>query len=261
MTCAKCGTAVPPESKFCESCGEPIAVISASTDSVEHHPPHQTEAASAVDGADKAPNETVEKLTAVSKNYWNYYLHYLKAPTQRGMKENHSTLPFALINSALISLFFALTLYAQLSLHSRDSMFSISLGFSESFIPGLFYMVLFIAILTGGLFLAIKTVLKADINFANLFTTFSGLFPIPVALSLLAAISALIGIGALTSLFTALLFISLFTLMILTYQSYPQTQASIDPLYGLIGLFAVLLIVLAVVSNYLLDGILIALLI
>lgn len=255
MTCAKCGTTLSPESTYCENCGEHIAT---DQPSIEQQIPQQEEA-STVEQVEKTPNETVEKITAVSKSYWQYFLAHLKAPTQKGMDSNHSNTSFAIINAALISIFFALTLFAQLSLRT-SSMFGLS--FTESFIPGLVFMLLLIAITTGGLFLAIKIVFKSEVDFKALFVKFGGVLPLPVALSVAAFISGLIGISELTSLFIGLLFLTIFALMILTYQSYrkPGVDTNIDPLYGLVGLFAIVLILLSVISSYMLAGVLVSML-
>ncbi|MFK3936930.1 zinc ribbon domain-containing protein [Alkalihalobacillus sp. NPDC078783] len=249
MTCAKCGTALPPESKFCEQCGEQIEPSTV-----------QTEEASTVETTAKPQNETVEKVTALIKNYWTYFLSNLKAPTQRGFVENQGNVIFATINVALIAFFFAFTLYAQLGFR-MDSYFGLSLSFSESFIPGFFFMLIFLAIIIGGLFLTLKLVTESSIALQAFYSRFGESLVVPVALSVLAFISGLIGIGSVTSLFLGLLFLTLFAIMIMVYQTEVKqaSLAKFDPLYGLVALFAVTLILLNYVSSYMLAGMLMSL--
>ncbi|MEK4566760.1 zinc ribbon domain-containing protein [Alkalihalobacillus sp. FSL R5-0424] len=247
MTCAKCGAALPPESKFCEQCGEPVAPST-----------QQTEEASTIETAPKAPNETVEKVTALSKNYWTYFLSNLKAPTQKGFVENQGNVIFATINVALIAFFFAFTLFAQLGFRASSY---ISLSFSDSFIPGFFFMMIFLAVTIGGLFVTLKVIINSPINLQAFYSRFGESLVVPVALSVLAFISGLIGVGILTSLFLGLLFITIFAIMIMIYQSEVKqaSMTKLDPLYGLLALFAVILILLNYVSSYMLAGMLMSL--
>lgn len=240
MTCAKCGTTLPPESKFCEQCGESVEPST-----------HQTEEASTIETTAKPPNETVEKVTALSKNYLTYFLSNLKAPTQRGFVENQGNVIFATINVALIAFFFAFTLFAQLGF--RASSF-ISLSFSDSFIPGFFFMLIFLAVTIGGLFLTLKLVIDSPINLQAFYSRFGESLVVPVALSAVAFVSGLIGIGSVTSLFLGLLFLMVFAIMIMVYQTEVKqaSTAKLDPLYGLVALFAVILIILNYVSSYIL---------
>lgn len=122
-------------------------------------------------------------------------------------------------------------------------------------------MMIFLAVTIGGLFVTLKVIINSPINLQAFYSRFGESLVVPVALSVLAFISGLIGVGILTSLFLGLLFITIFAIMIMIYQSEVKqaSMTKLDPLYGLLALFAVILILLNYVSSYMLAGMLMSL--
>ncbi|MBM7839864.1 hypothetical protein JOC54_003144 [Alkalihalobacillus xiaoxiensis] len=246
MTCQSCGAQVKEDALVCGQCGLQVAQ-SASTETVSNV--HMEQASTTETVAQR--NETIDKVTNTSKHYLNYVLLQLKHPTKNGLSTDTSQPLFGLITSILTALFFGLSLYTLLGV-GGNSFFQ--LGFTDLFFPGLFYMVMLLAVAMGALFLGVKIQLDEKATLTQVFARFTHMLPLTLALFVLATIVGLIGLATLFNFLTMLAFLSIIFLTGYVYYSFHGNQVKKEPYFGLIGVYAVILVFIGLSFEWILAS-------
>ncbi len=137
--------------KFCGKCGaaltaSPTGNVERTTISTE---PAGYASAAAVNQPPVEPNQHVEKVKVTSKQYWNYYLQYLKKPGSI-VEQPAGQFVNALITLGLFALFFSLAIYKNLSVALGPmGDYNGFFGSSQSFMPS-YFSILFSTVLTLG---------------------------------------------------------------------------------------------------------------
>lgn len=187
--CGKCGTVLtarngeaagntaPPSS-------EPTAQFTATA---------TPNAAASVYQAPAEPNQHVEKVKATSKQYWNYFLQYIKTPGSI-VEQPAGQMVNALITLGIFALIFSLAIYKNLStaLQPIDRMGGF-FGTTESIMPS-YFSVLFTTVFSLGVIFALAAACVYLVNkfagpdetFASVVTMF-GTLAVPSVVLVLAA--------------------------------------------------------------------------
>lgn len=189
--------------KFCGKCG---AVLTAHNGETVEHAAHTTSAFTNTANTDASvyqapnePNQHVEKVKATSKQYWSYYLQYIKNPGSI-VENTANQFVNALITLAVFALIFSLAVYKNLSLVIQPfgGMGSI-FGSSDSYMPSFFSVLLssifslgLIFVLSAGCIYLVNKFAGPDESFKNIITSFGTLMVPAVALVLAAYLLLLI---------------------------------------------------------------------
>lgn len=189
--------------KFCGKCGTVLTALNSdtavNTAPMDAEPAAQFTASPAAIGvapvyqAPAEPNQHVEKVKATSKQYWNYFLTYIKRPGSI-IDQPASQLTNALITLGIFALIFSLAIYKNLStalqpINDMGGFF----GSSESIMPSFFSVLLTVAFslgvifaLTAGCVYAVNKFAGTDESFKRVITIF-GTLAVPSLLLVLAA--------------------------------------------------------------------------
>lgn len=190
--------------KFCGKCGTVLMVNSgepAGNAATPIQEPHVQFTAAAAAGsappvyqAPTEPNLHVEKVKATSKQYWNYFLQYLKKPGSI-VEQHHGQMVNALITLGLFAIIFSIAIYKNLGtvLEPAQQM-SGFFGDSQSFMPSYFSVLLttvfslgvIFALAAGCIYLVNKFAGPGE-SFKNVITYF-GTLVVPSVVLVLAAI-------------------------------------------------------------------------
>ncbi|OMP66650.1 DUF6574 domain-containing protein [Domibacillus epiphyticus] len=244
MKCQACGNE-QESGKFCGSCGSPMEATIEKTAPVSE-PVHREE-----------PNVHVEKVKDRSKQYWGYFLQYLKRPSAvfgRGESEFVN----GLISIGVLALFVSLTMYAMTRSITSDffgSDFYSGPGFFSILFSGIIFTILFSVCAVLVLFL-ISRFFGPGYSFKEM-TGVYGVHLIPsivlMAVSLLLVLlKAYVysGLFMSLSLTVALLLMPLYLISALL----TKKSAALDPLYGYFIYIVLSLILFSLIVGVLADS-------
>ncbi|WP_413377905.1 hypothetical protein [Alkalihalobacillus sp. 1P02AB] len=268
MNCQACGKELTNADKFCIHCGEKVgeSLISDSAAKVETEPtkketaaaieavhPTQAPTSGGTTEANKGQNEKVEQAKKTASDYFQFITKQLKAPTETAIKYEKSNFIFGYINFALISLFFALASYFQFSSLARG--FLSAGDFFELFFQAFFSIAVILVATAALLFAVLKFVYKIDLKFHDIVSQYGTWLSIPVYIAAAYFLSSAIGLNVLTSLIVVLLLSLLVAVVALTFFYYRQQMSKgIDPIYGLLIVFAGVAVILALTADFILSG-------
>ncbi len=112
---------------------------------------------------DRQTNEYVEKLKAVSKMYWNYFLNYLRRPSEV-LKQGEKEFVNGIVNIVIMAMFIGLALFTLLK---RTTWPPYTPSFFQTIGSTLAFVLICTAIVIGSLLLTIKF-LGPDQSFENI---------------------------------------------------------------------------------------------
>jgi len=266
MTCPNCGS-INETGNFCTKCGAKIeeSTQNQSQEFIEENVILESTTQPKIE----TTNEYVEKGKVVIKQYVNHFVKALKNPTSYGNEVNSSQMVNGIITMILISLFFALTVYFGVSnfyqafsgslfdeeflgeiFSSANSGIQNEISFSEFFVKPFFYMILFLAVINGSLF-GVLNISKVQATFQDVLAR-SGTFLIIPALVLFATfIFSLLDAGYdILNILTTFAYICFYLSIGYTMYSYKNSEGQkLDPLYGTLIVFAVVIILSAIIGD------------
>lgn len=209
------------------------------------------------------PNQHVEKVKETSKQYWNYFLQYVKNPGSvvGGSSPN---LINAVVTMAVFALILALALYKNLSMVLQPmEEFGGFFGASESYMPS-FFSVLLSAVIFLGLVFMLSAVSILIVNkfagpgesFRQIISSFGTLL-IPTTVLLLAGYLLLLiesnVIGNLVVLISIGLSIGVLPLYLMT-ALLMKTSKSIDSYYGVLAYLVIFTISFSILATIFFDS-------
>ncbi|WP_422123866.1 hypothetical protein DHX103_03380 [Planococcus sp. X10-3] len=183
--------------KFCGKCGTVLTAHEGTnagpTASVSQDQTTAYATAAPVYQAPTEPNQHVEKVKATSKQYWTYFIQYIKNPGSI-VEQPGQQLVNALITMAIFALIFSLAVYKNLKVivqpfEDMGGFFGSSASVMPSFFSVLFTSVLslgLIFILAAGCLYLVNKFAGPEESFTNIITSF-GTLMIPSVVVLLAA--------------------------------------------------------------------------
>lgn len=241
--------------KFCGKCGSPLAEatkeasVETETPSVEQETTATNETVTPT--AQVAPNEQLEKVKAESKQYFNYFLQQLKKPSagEAADAKNHY------ISLGLYVLITAIAIYALISGF---------LGSYASYLGGSLFQVILYAIVFLALLIAVNvlaifltTLLFSEgRGFTEVLTKIGSYFAIPVVISLLGLLLAIVKSMTMASLVIYLGVIIAFGLIpIYVVSKYLHEKSkTVDPLYAFLVYFGIVTVLFVIVGMFLADS-------
>lgn len=259
--CGKCGSVLEAHSagngqpSISESATEKAAPsMYTATPSSAGSPPYQQPA---------EPNQHVVKVKETSKQYWAYFLQYVKSPSSI-MGHSSANFTNSLITVAIFALIFSLGVHKNLSMviapfEDFGSIFTDSSSMMPSFFSVLFGSVLTIGIiflLSVACLYAVNKFMGPNVSFRNIVTSFGTLL-IPGMVLLLAAyllllIESLV-IGS--SLFVLAVSYSVFVMPLFLISSLLSVkQQTVDAYYGFISYIVLFGIALSITLSVLFDS-------
>ena len=251
--------------KFCGKCG---AALVAKPIGEAERPAMATEPTgyatnATVTQAHAEPNQHVEKVKVQSKQYWNYYLQYLKKPGTIVDQPNGQFVN-ALITMGIFALLFSLAIYKNLSMAlSPMQDFNDFFGSSPSLMPS-YFSVLFGTVITLGFIFAlaagciylVNKFAGPDESFNSIVTSLGTLMVPAVALVVLAYVLLLISsmsFGNLVLFISLSLAISVMPLYLITALLKKATK-SIDSFYAYLSYIVLFAVGLFIVMTVFFDS-------
>lgn len=267
MKCENCGHE-QTSGKFCGKCGNAlIAQVSTNPGPTFQQVAHaqtvnSTQTAAPAYQAPSDPNLHVEKVKETSKQYWTYFLEYLKKPSAI-LESYDKNFVNALITFAIFSLLTALSIndiigYFIGPVDEFGSMFAQE-SFKPSFVKILLYAVIALGVvfaLSIGSLYAISKFFGPQTQFKPLVSMF-GTYLIPMSLVMLAAFLLLLidsrGIGS--TLFGLGLLFSIFIMpLFLVTTLVNQNSRQIDSFYAFIAYAVLFAIGLSIILSVFVDS-------
>lgn len=259
--CGKCGSVLEAhsagagQSSISESATEKAAPsMYTATPSSAGAPPYQQPA---------EPNQHVVKVKETSKQYWSYFLQYVKNPSSI-LAHSSANFTNSLITIAIFALIFSLAVHKNLSLviapfEDFGSVFSDSSSMMPSFFSVLIGSILTIGIiflLSIACLYAVNKFMGPNIPFRNIVTNFGTLLIPSMVLLLVAYLLLLIEslvIG--NSLFVLAVTYSIFVMPLFLITSLlAAKQQIVDAYYGFISYIVVFGIALSITVSILFDS-------
>ncbi|HSI66120.1 MAG TPA: zinc ribbon domain-containing protein [Planococcus sp. (in: firmicutes)] len=255
--------------KFCGKCGTVLTAhkeettVTTGQETAGAYSTATPIAAAPVYQAPSEPNQHVEKVKATSKQYWNYFLQYIKTPGSI-VEQPAGQMVNALITLAVFALIFSLAIYKNLSLvlqpfGEMGSFF----GGSESVMPS-FFSVMFSSVLSLGLIFLLSAgsvylvnkFAGPDESFKNIVISF-GTLMVPAVVLLLAAFLLLLieslFIGNLLVLISLSLGISMMPLYLITVLLKKSAKA-IDSFYAYLSYIVLFTIGFSILMSVFFDS-------
>jgi hypothetical protein len=222
LHCINCGNK-QSEGKFCAICGMTLGSQIIDVEKAKSRITIRT---------DTQTNEYVEKLKAVSKMYWNYFLTYLRRPSEV-LKQGGKEFVNGIVNIVIMAMFVGLALFTLLK---RTTWPPYTPSFFQTIGSTLAFVLICTAIVIGSLFLTIKF-LGPDQSFENIAGIY-GTHLIPSTFLVLIAFILLnlkaYTFGNLLLLF-ALLLAFFFVPIYILIKLLEQEATALDPLYCVIA--------------------------
>ncbi|WP_078392742.1 hypothetical protein [Shouchella patagoniensis] len=243
MTCQSCGASIQQDDERCKECGVIVAAASV-----------EQEQSASIQGGTEAgaqTNKTIEMATNASKHYLQSLWGQMKQPTKNGLHKGATNPLYSVVTLVLVALFFGLSLYAQLGV-GGSTFFRMS--FSDTFFPAFLYLAILLGVITGALYLGIQMSYKTNESFKAVFVRFANVLPITMALLVGATLSGLIGLGFIFNFLLTLALISIVFSTGLVFYSYSESAKKIEPYFGLLGIYGIVLIFIALSSDWLLSS-------
>lgn len=272
MKCSNCQHE-QDSGKFCGKCG---TVLTAQAGGMEESPLQKTQeestsfsatatpsAAAPVYQAPVEPNQHVEKVKETSKQYWNYFLQYLKKPGSI-LEQPSNNLVNALITIAVFALIFSLAIYKNLSIvlqpfEEIGGIFGESQNMMPSFFSVFFSSVLCIALIfllsSASLYLVNKFA-GPDKSFKNIISAFGTLLIPSTVLMIVAYVLLLIEsliIGNVLAIASLSFSISVMPLYLMT-ALLKQSSKAIDSFYAFIAYIIIFAISLSILMSVFFDS-------
>lgn len=184
MICKNCGNE-QESGKFCGKCGAPLHTEQIDQQQTYEHEQQQSKNVS-------PQNETLDKVKHRSKQYWGYYLHYLKHPTsvfQHTDETKNGLISigiFVVIMTLLISSLMN-SLTSEIGVSYNDTL-TIS---SNSILASLVTFLIFIFVPISLLFI-INLGLGVPYNYKQMIAIYGGFLSLPILLCVLAIVFLII---------------------------------------------------------------------
>lgn len=251
--------------KFCGKCGAGLvaqSTVEAQRTAVSPEPAGYS-ASTAVHQSPVEPNQHVEKVKVQSKQYWNYFLQYLKKPGSI-IDQTADQFVNALITMGIFALFFSLAIYRNLSVAlSPVDNFGGFFENSQSLMPS-YFSVLLSTVLTLGLIFAlaagciyvVNKFAGPDESFKNIVTNFGTLMVPSVVLLLIAYVLLLISsmtFGNLLLFISLSLAISIMPLYLIT-ALLKKAAKSFDSYYAYLSYIVLFAIGLMIIMTVFFDS-------
>lgn len=268
MKCTNCNHE-QATGKFCGKCGSVLTAQSVVTDQSSTPETVATYIAAPSNAAPPQyqvpvePNQHVVKVKETSKQYWAYFLQYVKNPSSI-LTQSSANFTNSLITIAIFSLIFALAVHKNLSfvmapLQEFGGLFTDSTSIMPSFFSVLIGSVLTISVvllISIACIYAINKFMGTNLPFVNIVTSYGTLL-IPsmvllVAAYLLLTIESII-IG--NFLFSIAVSYSLFVLPLFLITSLlTAKKQSIDAYYGFISYIILFSVAISITVSVLFDS-------
>ena len=266
MKCTKCNHE-QDSGKFCGSCGNaliatnfegPESVIPEMVTQTPYPSPVQTQTYQ----APAEPNVHVEKVKETSKQYWTYFLQYLKKPSSI-FDQPSSNFVHAFISIILFALILTLSLHKNISLVASPlEEFSSFIG-QESVMPS-FISILFSTLLTVAVLILLGMVsvfliskfFGNNVSFKDVFTLIGTLLIPFIVIGLVAYILLLIGslfFGNVLLVVSFLLSIYVMPLFVVS-KLLAKTSRSLDSFYAYLAYIVLFLIGFSIIATVLVDS-------
>ncbi|MCD9020564.1 zinc ribbon domain-containing protein [Cohnella silvisoli] len=256
MQCTQCGH-INQAARFCVKCGAhlEIAATSEVTNS-DYQPPiqqHAHTAAPSYTGAPAQPNEQIQQVKKISKQYLSYFLEALKSPVKTGQSSNDGHMVNGLITFILFALTLPLIMYFQLRASVRNIGFfglESHISFGNVVIKPFFFMLIVVMLVNSVIFLVLKLG-NAGVNYREVTARF-GTFMIPSVASFLIALlfSLLISGSTVMGLLIGIgLFSWLVAVCFVIYSFKKDHAGGLDAFYGVIITYVASAILLGLFGN------------
>src|SRR5690625_816289 len=203
LVCSNCNNK-QESGQFCANCGGELVL----QEGAEEAAATQQATAQPNQEQTQQPNPTVEKAKKELSNYWNFILDYIKAPT-KGLNAPSNLMIFGIITLALYAITYSLSNYFIANSAFRGFY---SIPFFETFFQN--FLLVLVLILAGivSAFIMVK-VAKVNASFQDIVAQVGSLSTPYLAINLVAIITSLAGLVAITN---TLLLIGFFLLIVLT---------------------------------------------
>ncbi|MBU9713965.1 hypothetical protein [Evansella tamaricis] len=239
-----------------ENSAKTEAAAAVTADSTHEQGTESSAGTSTAEAEEKSGNEFLEKVTAIAKGYWTFFLENLKAPASRAFDNTQKDFIYGYINFFVLSLFLAFGLYFQIRSATSFGGFGPVIGFSDVFFSVFFYALVSFVIGVAIVFGVLKLLMKGEVSFHDVVGRFGAMISIPVALSVLYFIISITGISMLTNFLALLVMSGIQIGVILTLYSHRKTgEGAFDPIYALFITYAVYVIYLGVSAQMILESI------
>ncbi|AJD92203.1 hypothetical protein JMA_28860 [Jeotgalibacillus malaysiensis] len=245
MSCIKCGHE-QSAGKFCGNCGSEMVVKEDFVSQNQHQasappPPLQEQVQQQHQAAvASAPNPTIEKAKATSKNYWNYFKQYIKSPSHSlitGEAEfKNGVISIILFSILLGSLPYLVARRAMESTFGGFGMSDYGPSFFEMFFQSFMITAAIVFLIITCLFLINKVFGRED-TYKSVMTIYGSHILLPLIFLVTAVVTLLMSMYTLSSI---LIILSLATAVgsipLYIISSLLSTKSkTADPLYGYIA--------------------------
>lgn len=199
-------------------------------------------------------NEHVKKAVDTSQQYFRYALDVLKRPSQIGTTAGQTQFLNGIITQALFILIIPLITYV--AFLAMPSLFRPS--FFDAVLKTWFYLLIMMVCVNGAIFLTAK-IGKSSASIQDVAGRFGTLLVVPLALVVLAFVTAVIRLGDIASLALSFGMLGMLAAIVLTVYSFkkeaPEPDQGLDALYGVMITFLIMLIVLYLIGRSILGSI------
>ncbi|WP_054706609.1 hypothetical protein [Bacillus sp. JCM 19041] len=250
MVCKACGATLSAGDAFCSQCNQVVSEGATIGNNQAMNNEQQRQVASenaSTAEVVKQKNETIEKASAASKSYWNYLLSSLMKPSDSPVAKQKETAVFGAVTIVLLALFFGLSIYIQFGIAISEFL---QMSFSETFIPGFFYLLVMLSVVVGALFLGLKLFMQVNITFLDVLSSYGKQLTVPLLLMVGAAVMSLIRVQFIYSLLVSVTIVSFVGSTALVFYALKGKSSKRDPFYGLLGVYAVILLVIGLTSDW-----------
>ncbi|RPJ95429.1 hypothetical protein CW357_10555 [Rummeliibacillus sp. TYF005] len=254
MICTNCGNK-QESGNFCGKCGSPI--------NVEHEQQTNVTPVSQAKQPIEEPvketqNETIDKVKQHSKQYWGYFVYYLKHPTSAIQHTNETK--NGLISIGIYALLMTILLISFLNTLIDSIGFSSFYSTKPSISIAFSYLIaciisIFIAITT---LYVVNRILGKPYTYSQIISIYSSFLTLPIILNIIAFIFLLIhsfvffGISMLIAYILVLGIIPIYIITILLHNN----SNKIDSFYGYLIFYIAYMIINAILFTIFADSIL-----
>lgn len=257
MICKHCGNE-QESGNFCGKCGSPIQTnaeheqqASATTTNQVEQPLHE-------ENNKNTQNETIDKVKQHSKQYWGYFVYYLKHPTSAIQHTNETK--NGLISIGIYALLMAILLTSFLNTLIGEIGFSGYYSTKPSMTIAIGYLIaciisIFIAITT---LYIVNRLFGKPYTYKQILSIYSSFLTLPITLSVIAFIFLLIHsyvFFSISILIAYILVLGIAPIYIITVLLHNNSK-KLDSYYGYLLFYIAYLIINAILFTILADSIL-----
>lgn len=239
MYCSQCNSPLETDAKFCTNCGAKVTDV-------------QTKSTAS---KTEATNDYVVQGKTIAKQYWNFLPNALAHPFTTSKQVTERDKINAIITIVLFSLLLPLYIYSSARVVMHGFM---SPSFADIVIKPFFILIIFFALLIAVKF-GVAKLMKADVSFMYVVTSFGSLMVLPTAIALATWVFALIGSITFSSILM-LLAISLTSIAsmatVFSLKTKAPATSKLDAVYGVVITYVAMGIILFIIGDSLLGNLL-----